>query len=212
MSDNYIKLFELDYHKSYYFFKEQAPLFIYTILMNDKLKELLLKENLIKKDLIDNFVLDTATKINDFLYKFFDIFKELENNKEINPNKISESNEKLIQQHLGSLFGILGNQINYKKQLLDKSERGLNEELLTQIKEYINIVEFQGVTDNYWKDLETVDTKVMIISIPKGTYITNPNNTKEELSSDDVKGNFLIIDGLVYKSNVTNLPIVYMKV
>ena len=70
----------------------------------------------------------------------------------------------------------------------------------------------QTKTDGYWKDLETPDTKVMILSIPNGTFITTPDNPKKEYSFSDVNGKFLILDGLLYKSNTDSEPIVYMKV
>ena len=71
ISNNYIKLFELDFENSYYFFKENAPLFIYAILMNEQLRDLLLKKGEIKIDLTKYFILDNTTKINAFLDKDF---------------------------------------------------------------------------------------------------------------------------------------------
>ena len=70
----------------------------------------------------------------------------------------------------------------------------------------------QGKTDSYWKDLEIIGTKVMVISIPSGTFIRCAKNLKEELSSENVNGKFPILDGLQYKSNDEYNPIVYMKV
>jgi hypothetical protein len=80
------------------------------------------------------------------------------------------------------------------------------------IKESTGLIEFTGATDAYWKDLETSDTKVMILSIPANTFIRSAKNLKQELSSEDVNGNFLILDGLAYKSNDDYESIVYMKV
>ena len=71
---------------------------------------------------------------------------------------------------------------------------------------------FKGKTNSYWKDLETVDTKVMILSIPTNTFIRSAKDLKQELSAKDVNGNFLILDGLAYKSNINTKSIVYMKV
>jgi len=42
--------------------------------------------------------------------------------------------------------------------------------------------------------------------------VRNTNKPKEELSATEVNGNFLILDGLDYKSNTAQTPIVYMEV
>ncbi|MDF1882622.1 hypothetical protein JHD49_01560 [Sulfurimonas sp. SAG-AH-194-C21] len=83
---------------------------------------------------------------------------------------------------------------------------------LVLVKENIGLIEFKGETDAYWKDLETSDVKVMVLSIPANTFIRSANDLKQELSAEDVNGNFLILDGLAYKSNINTKSIVYMKV
>ena len=83
---------------------------------------------------------------------------------------------------------------------------------LVLVKENTGLIEFKGTTDTYWKDLETSDVKVMILSIPANTFIRSANDLKQELSAEDVNGNFLILDGLAYKSNIKTKSIVYMKV
>ena len=83
---------------------------------------------------------------------------------------------------------------------------------LVLVKENTGLIEFKGVTDAYWKDLETADVKVMILSIPANTFVRSANDLKQELSAEDVNGNFLILDGLAYKSNISTESIVYMKV
>ena len=93
-----------------------------------------------------------------------------------------------------------------------KDEENITIEEKKEIKDIIGLVTFQGQTDSYWKDLEIVGTKVMVISIPSGTFIRCAKNLKEELSSEKVNGKFLILDGLQYKSNDEYNPIVYMKV
>ena len=100
------------------------------------------------------------------------------------------------------------------KNLKDEENITIEEkkEIKDNIKDIIGLVTFQGQTDSYWKDLEIVGTKVMVISIPSGTFIRCAKNLKEELSSEKVNGKFLILDGLQYKSNDEYNPIVYMKV
>ena len=71
---------------------------------------------------------------------------------------------------------------------------------------------YVGKTEEYWKDLEVAKTKVMVLSIPERTFVRSANKPKEELSASDVNGKFLILDGLLYKSNNPQSPIVYMEV
>ena len=83
---------------------------------------------------------------------------------------------------------------------------------LVLVKENTGLIEFKGATDAYWKDLEVSDVKVMILSIPDSTFIRSAKDLKQELSAEVVNGNFLILDGLAYKSNNDYESIVYMKV
>jgi len=97
----------------------------------------------------------------------------------------------------------------------DKTINGPEEKQLKAlelVKKSTGLIEFKGTTDAYWKDLEVSDVKVMILSIPDGTFIRSAKDLKQELSAEVVNGNFLILDGLAYKSNINTKSIVYMKV
>ncbi|HOP51153.1 MAG TPA: hypothetical protein PK887_11110 [Ignavibacteriales bacterium] len=83
---------------------------------------------------------------------------------------------------------------------------------IDDVQKKIKLHTFVGVTDGYWKDLEVEKTKIMVLSIPNGTFVRSANKPKEELSASDVNGNFLILDGLLYKSKNAQSPIVYMEV
>lgn len=71
---------------------------------------------------------------------------------------------------------------------------------------------FCGETEGYWQDLEGIDTKVMVLSIPSGTKIASPKDLKTEYKAEDVNGKFLILDGLCYKSNTDSESIIYLEV
>ena len=122
---------------------------------------------------------------------------------------------KMINSNMNALWGSI-NQNNVEKDIAnDKSISSLKEKqqkALELVKEKTGLIEFKGATDAYWKDLETSDTKVMILSIPANTFIRSANDLKQELSAEDVNGDFLILDGLAYKSNINTKSIVYMKV
>jgi len=199
ISDKYLKLFELDYKDSYELYKEKSPFMIYAILMNIKLRLFFIQNIDIKQDLYQIFILDTQEKTDTLFFDNFNIFKELKNR--------SQDIEALYKEF----------NINYDEKDINNSESVANlqqkiKEALELVKGNDGLIEFKGATDSYWKDLETADTKVMVLSIPNNTFIRSANDLKQELSADVVNGNFLILDGLAYKSNNHTNSIVYMKV
>jgi len=122
-----------------------------------------------------------------------------------NINSINTSNE---------IYNLLNknNDENPEDISLENNLKEKKEKALKLVKEKTGLIEFNGKTDAYWKDLETADTKVMVLSIPDGTFIRSANDLKQELSAQEINGSFLILDGLAYKSNTDYESIVYMKV
>jgi len=121
----------------------------------------------------------------------------------------------MLSSNMNALFGSF-NTLNIEKNI--KDDETINnleekkEKALELIKESVGLIEFKGATDAYWKDLETADVKVIILSIPNNTFIRSANDLKQELSAKKINGSFLILDGLAYKSNIDTESIVYMKV
>lgn len=144
--DTYLEIFKIDYLSFFERFKEDVPLIIYAVLMNDNLRRFFLEDETIKNTLKTEYTLSKNV--------VFDI-KELETGK----------------LHV-----------------------------------------FKGKTDSYWKDLEIAKTKVMVLSIPNNTFVRSTNKPKEELSASEVNGEFVILDGLVYKSDNGVKSIIYMEV
>ena len=199
ISDKYQKLFELDYKDSYELYKEKSPFMIYAILMNDKLSGFFLNNEKIKESLYKNFILESKAKT----------IKCSKCDGKINPIDNIDNNVNIAT--VGAIALMLGEQ-RVEKKCTTCNGKG-NIEVLKEDNRFNNIIEkFKGETDSYWKDLETSDTKVMILSIPNNTYIRSANDSKKELSAKDVNGNFLILDGLAYKSNINTKSIVYIKV
>jgi hypothetical protein len=141
-----------------------------------------------------------ALLMNQNLRKFF---LEDEAIKSTLENEFQLLNLTKAKSTLYSNFGIFKN----------TDEKDYNEEeAIGKIQEKIKLHNFKGKTDGYWKDLEVAKTKVMVLSIPQYTFIRSANKPKEELSADDVNGEFLILDGLLYKSNTDQSSITYMEV
>ena len=75
-----------------------------------------------------------------------------------------------------------------------------------------NLHIFAGVTDGYWKDLETKGKKYMIISMGSGDYVRSAGLQGGDLASTDIKNKFVIVDGIDYKSNASYRHLLYMEV
>lgn len=75
-----------------------------------------------------------------------------------------------------------------------------------------NLISFAGVTDSYWKDLELKGKKYMIIDIGQGDRVRSAGKKDEDLEQADIKHNFLIVDGIDYKSNSSTRQLLYMEV
>ncbi|MBQ7214376.1 MAG: hypothetical protein IJS39_00130 [Synergistaceae bacterium] len=75
-----------------------------------------------------------------------------------------------------------------------------------------NLKEFSGVTEGYWKDIEPVGRRCMILRMESGNFIRPASQSGADMSADDVNGNFLILNGIDYKSNSSYLKLLYMEV
>lgn len=75
-----------------------------------------------------------------------------------------------------------------------------------------NLHTFSGITDGYWKDLEPKGKKYMIVSMGSGDYVRAAGQTGGDKSHDDILENFLILDGIDYKSNSDYRKLRYMEV
>lgn len=75
-----------------------------------------------------------------------------------------------------------------------------------------NLHIFSGVTDGYWKDLETKGKKYMIISMGLGDFVRSAGLQGGDLASTDIENKFVIVDGIDYKSNSASRQLLYMEV
>lgn len=75
---------------------------------------------------------------------------------------------------------------------------------------YVKIV--RGETEDYWKDIEPREKKIMVIRAGSEIRIRNAGKTGQEILHDDYMKHFLILDGLDYKCNVDNHSLRYMEV
>lgn len=71
---------------------------------------------------------------------------------------------------------------------------------------------YAGATEGYWKDLEPKGTKCLILTMKEGNVLRNAAKSGEELTAADIDGQFLLLDGIDYKSNNADHALIYMVV
>jgi hypothetical protein len=71
---------------------------------------------------------------------------------------------------------------------------------------------FAGVTEGYWKDVEPKGKQFLIIKMEDGNIIRNSGKNGEELKAQDINAQFLILDGIDYKSNNASHQLIYMEI
>jgi len=75
-----------------------------------------------------------------------------------------------------------------------------------------NLIEFSGITDGYWKDLQSNDKNYMILKMEPGNYIRSTGVSGGDLSAEDINNKFVILNGVDYKSNNANHKLLYLEV
>lgn len=75
-----------------------------------------------------------------------------------------------------------------------------------------NLIEFSGITDGYWKDLEAKKKQYMILKMENGNYIRSTGVSGGDLSAADINNKFVILDGIDYKSNNSSHKLLYLEV
>ena len=205
--NQYLELFTIDLESFCQQFKETVPLMIYALLMNENLKDYCFNHQL--KQLINDFSLESSSAKNNIFSYLLE--KEVQTagtgkKNENNYESIANEDPVFILTEDSSSFNTI-----YPHGVYFYFYQKVTYYNLTKLKDY-GFRMFKGVTDSYWKDLEITGTKVMVLSIPRGTYVRSANKPKEELSASDINGKFLLLDGLLYKSNTKEQPIIYMEI
>ena len=111
----------------------------------------------------------------------------LMNTKAENLNKSMESKEKEAEYDIA----------------VDADKREMYTDICKMVKTYRfrdvlgdKLIKFSGVTDGYWKDLESKGKEYMIISIGAGDYVRPAGVQGGDLSNKDITDKFVIINGI----------------
>lgn len=75
-----------------------------------------------------------------------------------------------------------------------------------------NLIMFAGETDGYWKVVRESGKKYMVVSMLKGNFVGSPKDYTTEFSADEINGHYLILDGIIYKSNNPEHQLLFMEV
>ena len=106
----------------------------------------------------------------------------------------------------GVFSNITGMNVLYNQLLSVMKKDWLKTELQGDIKS------FSGHTDGYWRDVEPMDRRFLILSVEPGNYIRNTGAYGQQISSDTINSGFIITDGIDYKSNNEKHELLYLEV
>lgn len=219
ISKYYYRLFKLDYTKFYYDFMGDAPLMIYAILMTPTLRDSFLQNNVVYKNLIKAFKIKSKDEAIKLICP--DLADKID---KVPTGKLEEDFKDKLEKN--DIAGFIKDIINIvdpafksatshliKEAPSDHKDAKINkDEVFDKIMQSIGLHIFTGETQSYWKDLQTEDTKVMIISVPDNCHIRGAKDKLEDIPSKDANDKFLILDGLAYKSSDTYNPLVYLEI
>lgn len=156
ISNDFLKIFDMDYFDMIRTMIDECPMFIYIMLTDSKLRKYML-----------------VSEMNE------------------NSSTVKKENIKTI---------------NYLITLDNFFDKDKVDEILEK-----NVIVVSGPTDEYWKDAEPKNKKVMVIRAGNKIVVRNAGKTGEEINHEDYMGKFLILNGLDYKCN-ENHTLRYMEV
>lgn len=76
----------------------------------------------------------------------------------------------------------------------------------------VNLREFAGTTEDYWQDIEPKEKRCLILLMEPGNFVRASNNTGGDMSASDINNQFVILDGIDYKSKNETHKLLYMEV
>ena len=211
MTTNYEWAFEMDHRKLFYELLDVSPLAIMCLLMNPYSRKYYLP---IEIDTAENESLqdDTGT-VEQTSQKEAEredtapgVLKMTTGNAFLLMGEVFKNNAALVGESRWDIDDDIDKRNMYKK-ICDMCKTSV---LKKELGSYVKT--FHGITDGYWKDLEPKGRYYMILSMEAGDFVRSAGLTGGDLSQTDVKNNFLIVDGIDYKSNSESHELLYMEV
>jgi hypothetical protein len=218
---DYAQLFSVDFDLFFALFIKQSPLTLFTMLANNNYQQSGLFKPKQKESLFSHIPIPYKEKEGEMIKFQKDtnnhweqltlqkvIIKKINN--QSNQVKIKDNNSK---EYLGTT-GI--------DEILDglhfyswNSNDAIEYILFTEVQSSLLLPPYQSyssVTDGYWKDLQPKGTKCLILSMEDGNFIRNSGKNGEELNAESINKEFLILDGIDYKSNNADHTLIYIVI
>lgn len=211
---DYEQLFCVDFDLFFSTFIEKSPLTLFAMLANDVYRQSNLFDSKRKERLFS--CIPSAEDINQVK-----IFQKGTYNtwEEINPQKVRVKNISNISGYVkikdddgNEYVGLdgIGKILNGLHFSSSNNSDSIEYELFPPVQTPYR--SYKRTPDPYWKDLEPIGEKCLILKMEDGCLIQNPGKVGEELTAQDVKASFVVLDGINYKSNNANHALVYMVI
>jgi hypothetical protein len=192
--ENYYHLYLFDYRRLFWIFAEDAPMALFAMLTNDKMRKLYLPDKSLTEKAKE---FEKPVNLERFIL-------QVSSHSSLMTSDVAESHDDL---KTFTDFALKDTTAMYNRLIkLITSEDKLKEILGD------NLRMFSGETDDYWKDLEPKGNRFMILTMPESSFIRSAGDSKGDLKHSEIDGNFLILDGIDYKSKTETKPLIYMEV
>ncbi|MCX7066098.1 MAG: hypothetical protein NTW85_00115 [Methylococcales bacterium] len=231
---DYAKLFRVDFNRFFEEFIEKSPLTLFTMLANDDYRQSGIFKSKRKESVFSQIPVSNTENVTEgntikYLSKTTQMNWNKITDKKVIVKKINNSSAQVkIKDNKGGTYssstavGKILDGLNFYSMnctgtgvpngFCDSIEYAI----ITTEKSIIPLLppyqSYTGVTDGYWKDLQPKGTYCLILSIEAGNFIRNSGKNGEELNAEAINKQFLILDGIDYKSNNADHTLIYMVI
>jgi hypothetical protein len=218
---DYAQLFSVDFDLFFSIFIEKSPLTLFTMLANDYYRQSGLFDSMQKGIVFSHLYKEEEGKEIYFCDNTNSSWEKLTDQKIIIKNihggsgkvKIKDNNDKEYSDDDKNIVGTIMDGLYFSSRSCSSSGF-VRYALLTyvQLPLPIYLKSYAGITEGYWKDLEPKGTKCLILKMETGNFIRNSGKNGEELNANAINKEFLILDGIDYKSNNADHALIYMVI
>ncbi len=216
---DYAQLFRVDFNRFFDEFTEKSPLTLFTMLANDNYRQSGFFDRK-QKEIVFSYIRKLYEDVGKEIYFCNNTngsWEKLTDQKIILINihggsgkvKIKDNNDKEYSDDDNNVVGTIMDGLYFWSRSCSGSgfvRYALFTPLLLFLKSYA------GITDGYWKDLQPKGTYCLILKMEDGNFIRNSGKNGEELNAQAVNKEFLILDGIDYKSNNADHALIYMVI
>ena len=203
MNDKYLLFFDIDYRNLFYTFLICAPLALYVMLTYGAMRT-----KYIEKDRCDTNAENTDGQVLEKRQSLVDIINRIASKEGSGEECGSSPFEKIFAESAKEMAVRTSNDMSAIRNALNnltKPEK-LPEIFGDELKSFV------GDTKEYWQDLESDKKKCMVLWMEEGCYVRSLNKRDECLCATDIRNNFVILDGIDYRSNKSSAKFFYMEV